>query len=1192
LLALNGSLSGIELPSAVPPESPGPDDLAPTEDAPFTSEIRQLAQDLGKAPVPIYNWVRNHIELVPGYGVMQGAQGTLQSRRGNAFDIASLLIALYRSAGIPARYVYGTIEVPADRVQQWLGADVESARRLLTQAGVPNSAVTQGGVTAALRLEHVWVKAWVDYIPSRGAVNREGDSWIPMDPAFKLHTQPAGFDLAVYVGINAFGVLDAAVAPSRCEQALSANVLAAAITAGQSDFRTRATQFLNTQSADLSVGQVLGSPGIVPESYSILLGTLPYVTVSEAAVMSELPDTLRWKLRLQLYASEAERGQGHSTASFASSLTALAGKRVTMSFVPATAADAQTLSSFLPKPHAAGTPLDAAEFPATLPGYLIRMKAQIRIDGAVSSEGGSFVLGAPLLRSSGLFDPSQGTWVNADKALTAGDYEAYAADASGLSSDDLARLLGRAAGLKAALDAGHSGALTRDDAAGELLWLSAASYFGLLDASVSLLGHTAGMLDQPLPSYARAAAQLQSQSALGVVVGVRDAGIVLDAERLSYAAVPRAGSTASGAAAQAYPRLRAAIASAYANAALTRLFTDAARPGEALSALRALNQANSEGQALLTLDAASAARLDALELDSGVRADVRNALSAGQSATLSERPIALSGVAVSGVVIEDPQTLESVWSIAAGANGVTAWLPRAFALSWIALTEPAASGAGLKPALAADVQLAATLAGALDQEMNVRLSAYSATGALLASNFLAALQSASDGSACDKTALNIAAQLAAVLADASASLNHAPVITSAPATGGAEGQAYRYQLVASDADGDAIGYSLASAPGGATIDAQGLLRWDTPVQGRYEMVVRVTDGRAFTDQHYVLDVSAGAGPLIIDVAVNPPVADAGQSVQVTLSAAGGTGALTTSLTIDGQSVTLNGNVAAIIAAPSGVHRIVASVTDGKSSASTETVYSVRDPADTSTPSAAISAPMPDSEVTSAVNVVGNASAGKLAYWQLLVRTAEVGEWRELARGFTPVSNAVLARFDPSVLANDIYQLNLRVVDANGREASSMIAVEVTRQLKLGQFSLSFEDLNIEASGIPILITRTYDTRRRGDKLDFGYGWSVDAQNVVVRKNMTLGLEWEVAKPGAGSLELCLRPKGTRKINVTLPGGDVARFEARNDPECAFGQVPPLQIVFNPLPGTTAKMEPINVPSVLVRLMCTTVTAIG
>ena len=39
----------------------------------------------------------------------------------NAFDTASLLIALLRVSNIPARYQMGTIEVPIEKAMNWLG---------------------------------------------------------------------------------------------------------------------------------------------------------------------------------------------------------------------------------------------------------------------------------------------------------------------------------------------------------------------------------------------------------------------------------------------------------------------------------------------------------------------------------------------------------------------------------------------------------------------------------------------------------------------------------------------------------------------------------------------------------------------------------------------------------------------------------------------------------------------------------------------------------------------------------------------------------------------------------------------------------------------------------------------------------------------------------------------------------------
>jgi transglutaminase-like putative cysteine protease len=64
----------------------------------------------------MYTWVHDNIAFLPTYGSIQGAQMTLEAKQGNAFDTASLLIALLRAANIPARYVHGTVQIPIDKV--------------------------------------------------------------------------------------------------------------------------------------------------------------------------------------------------------------------------------------------------------------------------------------------------------------------------------------------------------------------------------------------------------------------------------------------------------------------------------------------------------------------------------------------------------------------------------------------------------------------------------------------------------------------------------------------------------------------------------------------------------------------------------------------------------------------------------------------------------------------------------------------------------------------------------------------------------------------------------------------------------------------------------------------------------------------------------------------------------------------
>jgi len=120
----------------------------------------------------------------------------LGSQRGNAFDQASLLIALLRASDIPARYAQGVIEVEAEHFANWAGGfeDIDSAVALASSGGIPLAPLSSGGTTVKVQLEHVWVEAALDYAPSRGAVNREPDTWVPLDPSFKQYEFLEGLD--------------------------------------------------------------------------------------------------------------------------------------------------------------------------------------------------------------------------------------------------------------------------------------------------------------------------------------------------------------------------------------------------------------------------------------------------------------------------------------------------------------------------------------------------------------------------------------------------------------------------------------------------------------------------------------------------------------------------------------------------------------------------------------------------------------------------------------------------------------------------------------------------------------------------------------------------------------------------------------------------------------------------------------
>ncbi len=87
------------------------------------------------------------------------------------------------------------------------------------------------------------------------------------------------------------------------------------------------------------------------------------------------------------------------------------------------------------------------------------------------------------------------------------------------------------------------------------------------------------------------------------------------------------------------------------------------------------------------------------------------------------------------------------------------------------------------------------------------------------------------------------------------------VFVTSPKKTGEEGKVYEYDADA-EASGGTITYSLVNGPDGMTIDpATGVVRWENPKNGRYEIVIKavvVIDGKEYmTKQSYVLEIGKG-----------------------------------------------------------------------------------------------------------------------------------------------------------------------------------------------------------------------------------------------------------------------------------------------------------------------------------------------
>ena len=640
-LAQAGSLSGIGLPSAVPPVVPQPADTAATEDVQITQTVIDLAASLDSNPVKIYNWVRNNIEFSPTYGSVQGSELTLQNRRGNAFDTASLLIALLRSAKIPARYVYGTVEVPATQVMNWLGivTGPRAAVELMASSGIPAIGVAQGGQVSAIRFEHVWVEAYVDYVPSRGAVNRTATTWVPLDASFKQYSTAPGIDVGTAVPLDAAALLSAATSGATIDTgpgrflAVNAGAMAEML----ADYNRRVDVYLRQNHPDATFETGFGRRIIQAQQTPILLGTLPYRTVAVGQRFAAMPATLRMGLTLRMYASETDAALDNPAVSFQTSLPNLGIRRLGVTFVPAGPGDEATLNNAVADPNV-----------AQLPAYLINVKPEVRIDGQKQAEGVAGRMGTDQIWEFTLITPG-GSPASHRFTATSGSELVFGVTGDGVSRSAIKKRMDTVPSESAAENL-HQMALhywfeqdffSRLQAAREKVGYQLQSAFGLFSSPLTVTASFFGV--------SRAAAYLGREmdvAHLLVSVAAQDA-----AQRFRFG------------------RLISIQGSLLEGAVPEQLFGRAY--GQGVSAVRLLSNANEQKIPIYVLTPGNAdSVIPVLQVSAEVKQNIQNAVFAGRTVVVSERaPQSLNWQGV-GYILEDPVDGTGAYLISGGLNGM------------------------------------------------------------------------------------------------------------------------------------------------------------------------------------------------------------------------------------------------------------------------------------------------------------------------------------------------------------------------------------------------------------------------------------------------------------------------------------------------------------------------------------------
>jgi len=590
---------------AVSSAAPQPRRVIP-KDAP-APEIVALAHSFGDSPGRIFRFVHDEIDFDPKWGAGKSPLGTLHERRGTSWEQAWLLQQLLTAAGVDARFEWGEVEITTAKLVNLTGvADAFRAGDLLTTAGVPIVLIVDGSQVVGARISHVWVRAFLDYIPNRGATPGPGDTWIRMDPSLKRFDVGTGVRLDEEVPFDLGEYLQSGTLLS--PRAYYEDALAAY--------------------ADAHNLGVAGLEGLKPAK-SLIQEAFPFVPASTRAKLlavageaTDVPAAFQQQLEFQV----REAGGG-VLLTWSTPWPPVYGKRLELAWPGATSADQAALD------------LHGGVF--ATPPYEVDLRPVLRVDGTEVASGQQ-IGSAEDVELLATLTPPQGSPTLAFFKLFAGEHAALTVDFGRIPQETVDRYT-----------AGRDAATDPDEEEGWALALAGAVYLRSLSRDLEHLSalryRRAVQVGNVVLAVQRGAV---SRSPDGTPLTFSAAPPSLDLGAMVVGLFPADGVAGPASTSVSTIELLGSQGSSREGESLAQ-----ALGGEHLTAVGFLTRASREGQTLTRVDPTNLEpALAAAELSADAEATVRAGVERGLIAWISETQLPFDTWDTTGYVLEDPST--------------------------------------------------------------------------------------------------------------------------------------------------------------------------------------------------------------------------------------------------------------------------------------------------------------------------------------------------------------------------------------------------------------------------------------------------------------------------------------------------------------------------------------------------------
>ncbi|MEW6680380.1 MAG: transglutaminase-like domain-containing protein, partial [bacterium] len=630
---------GIRLAQAT--NQPTPSDLAETIEVQFTPEIKAKAKELGYNPVRIYNWARNNIEFIPTYGSIQGADMCLQTKQGNAFDIASLLIALLRVSNIPARYVYGTIEIPIEKVMNWVGGftDPNAALTLIASGGIPVTGITSGGKIIRARMEHIWTEVYIPYGNYRGTMQDDSiKTWIPLDGSFKQYTYKEPIDFLQATGFNIQEFINEVQRASTITDSSVSNVPQDLIFQRFKEYVENVHQYYDTHLQNKTTEDVIGVKRVVIKEYPYLLGSPPYKIVAIGSRYSQIPSSLQWQIKFKVFSNPYSSNPDFS---YTAPTPFLGEKSITLSYSPSTPNDESLIKTY--------------GYIEKVPPYLLNLTPKLIIEGNVVATGIPVGSGKDIDFIMTFTSPSGMQDVVSNKEIT-GAYLGIGLDLNWMSKSLIDKKIAK---LNQIFQLPTPSPAQKIQ---ESLDLLASLYFAELDAINSMKARFAKVVNLKHPSVGIVGEDLKIGYLWEVPYKLSFAGLFIDVDRDVYSTIAKDGDKNKA--------IAFTINSGYDGSSLEHSLWTQIYNLPAVSAVKIHQLSNEMGIPIYKIDKTNLSSiLPLLQISPDAKSDITNAVNSGKIAYVPQKNIQYYNWKGTAYIVIDQDTGAGGYIISGGMAG-------------------------------------------------------------------------------------------------------------------------------------------------------------------------------------------------------------------------------------------------------------------------------------------------------------------------------------------------------------------------------------------------------------------------------------------------------------------------------------------------------------------------------------------